>query len=41
LRDAKTMEAAVDGKPIRFELADVGAVLDKLDACVKMYGPKS
>jgi hypothetical protein len=41
LRDAKAMEATVDGKPIRFELADVGAVLDKLDACVKMYGPKS
>ena len=41
LRDAKTMEAAVEGKPIRFELADVGAVLEKLDACVKMYGPKS
>jgi hypothetical protein len=41
LRDAKTMEASVDAKPIRFELADVGAVLDKLDACVKMYGPKS
>jgi len=41
LRDAKAMEATVEGKPIRFELADVGAVLDKLDACVKMYGPKS
>jgi hypothetical protein len=41
LRDAKAIEATVDGKPIRFELADVGAVLDKLDACVKMYGPKS
>ena len=41
LRDAKTVEATVDGKPIRFELDDVGAVLDKLDVCVKMYGPKS
>jgi hypothetical protein len=41
LRDAKTMEATIDGKQIRFEFADVGAVLDKLDACVKMYGPKS
>lgn len=41
LRDAKAMEATVDGKSIRFELADVGAVLDKLDTCVKMYGPKS
>jgi hypothetical protein len=35
------MEATVENKPIRFELADVAAVLDKLDACVKMYGPKS
>jgi hypothetical protein len=41
LRDAKAMEAAVDAHTIRFELADVGAVLDKLDACVKIYGPKS
>lgn len=41
LRDAKTIEAAVEGKAIRFELGDVGAVLDKLDACVKMYGPKT
>ncbi len=41
LHDAKAMEATVDGHTIRFELADVGAVLDKLDACVKMYGPKS
>jgi hypothetical protein len=41
LRDAKAMEATVENKPIRFELADVAAVLDKLDACVKMYGPKS
>ena len=41
LREAKTMEATVEGKSIRFELADAGAVLEKLDACVKMYGPKS
>ena len=41
LRDAKTIEATVEGKTIRFELGDVGAVLDKLDACVKMYGPKT
>ena len=41
LGDAKAIEATVDGKPIRFELADIGAVLARLDACVKMYGPKS
>jgi hypothetical protein len=41
LRDAKGMEATVEGHTVRFELANVGAVLDKLDACVKMYGPKS
>jgi len=41
LREARTMEATAEGKLIRFELADVGTVLDKLDACVKMYGPKS
>ncbi len=41
LRDAKTVEATVDGHTIRFELAGVGAVLDRLDACVKIYGPKS
>ncbi len=41
LRDAKALEATVDGHTIRFALADVGAVLDRLDACVKIYGPKS
>ena len=41
LRDAKGMEATVEGHMVRFELANVGAVLEKLDACVKMYGPKS
>jgi hypothetical protein len=41
LRDSKAMEATVDGRTIRFELADVGAVLDRLNACVKIYGPKS
>lgn len=41
LRDAKEIEATVDGHPIRFDLADVGAVLDRLDTCVKIYGPKS
>jgi len=41
LRDAKTIEVTVEGKAIRFEVGEVGAVLDKLDACVKMYGPKT
>ena len=41
LRDAKAIEATVEGHTIRFELADVGAVLGALDACVKNYGPKS
>ena len=41
LREAKTMEATVEGKPIRFDLADIAAVLAQLDACVKMYGPRS
>jgi hypothetical protein len=41
LRDTKAIEAAVADRTIRFELADVGAALDKLDACVKSYGPKS
>jgi hypothetical protein len=41
LRDAKALEAVVDTHPIRFELADVGAVLDRLEACVKIYGPHS
>jgi hypothetical protein len=41
LRGAKTIEAAVADHTIRFDLADVGAVLDRLDACVKTYGPKS
>ena len=41
LRDAKAVEAAIDGRTIRFELSAVGAVLDRLDACVKTYGPKT
>jgi len=40
LRDAKELEATVDGHTIRFALAEVGAVLDRLEACVKTYGPK-
>ena len=41
LRDAKTIEATVADHTIRFEFSDVGAVLDRLDTCVKSYGPKS
>jgi hypothetical protein len=41
LRDTKAIEATVADHTIRFDLADVGAALDKLDACVKTYGPKS
>jgi len=40
LRDAKEIEATVDGHTIRFALPAVGALLDRLDACVKQYGPK-
>jgi hypothetical protein len=41
LRDAKAIEATVEGHTIRFELNNVGAVLDQLDTCVKTYGPRS
>ena len=41
LRDAKALEATVAGHPIRFDLGDVRAVLERLDDCVKSYGPKS
>jgi hypothetical protein len=41
LRGAKAIEATVADHTIRFDLADVGAALDQLDACVKSYGPKS
>jgi len=41
LRDAKAIEATVADHTIRFDLADVGAALDRLEACVKGYGPKS
>src|SRR5262249_6470971 len=41
LRDTKAIEATVADHTIRFDLADVGAVLDRLDACVTSYGPKS
>ena len=41
LRDAKAIEATIDGRTIRFQLIGVGAVLERLEACVKIYGPKS
>jgi len=41
LREAKSAEATVDGRTIRFDLAGVGPALERLDACVKTYGPKS
>lgn len=41
LRDAKELDVRIDGHAIRFTLSNVGAVLDRLDACVKTYGPKS
>ena len=41
LRDAKSIEATVGGHTIRFDLANAGAVLERLDTCVKIYGPKS
>jgi hypothetical protein len=41
LRGTKTLEATVADRTVRFELADVGAVLDKLETCVTTYGPKS
>jgi hypothetical protein len=41
LRDTKAIEAGVADRTIRFDLADIGAALDRLDACVKSYGPKS
>ncbi len=41
LHDAKALDATVEGHTQHFELNGVGAVLDRLEACVKMYGPKS
>ncbi len=41
LRDAKSLEATVAGHAIRFDLSDIGGVLERLDVCVKIYGPKS
>jgi hypothetical protein len=41
LRDTKAIDATVADHTIHFDLAEVGAALDRLDACVKSYGPKS
>lgn len=41
LRNASTLEAMVGGHTIRFDLSHIGDVLERLDACVKIYGPKS
>jgi hypothetical protein len=41
LRNAKTIEVMTGGHTVRFELGNVGGVLERLDACVKIYGPKS
>lgn len=40
LRDAKELDVRIEGHAIRFALNNVGAVLDRLDACVRTYGPK-
>ncbi len=41
LRNAKIMDATTGGHTIHFDLSNMGGVLDRLDACVKIYGPKS
>jgi len=41
LREAKSLEATVEGQTIRFDLAAVGPALDRLETCIKTYGPKS
>jgi hypothetical protein len=41
LGNAKTMDATVGSHTMHFDLSNVGAVLERLDACVKIYGPKS
>lgn len=39
LRQAKTLEATADGKTVQADLTPIAAVLDRLEACVKTYGP--
>jgi hypothetical protein len=41
LRNAKTMDATTGGHTVHFDLGNIGGVLARLDACVKIYGPKS
>jgi hypothetical protein len=41
LRNAKTMDATTGSHTIHFDLSNVAGVLERLDACVKIYGPKS
>jgi hypothetical protein len=41
LRNAKTMDATTGSHTIHFDLKNVGGVLERLDACVKIYGPRS
>jgi hypothetical protein len=40
LRGAKEIEATAENKTITFTVADIGAVLDTLDECVKRYAPE-
>jgi hypothetical protein len=37
LRDATSIDATAEGKSVHFDVSDVGAVLDSLDACVETY----
>jgi len=41
LRNAKTMDATTGGHTMHFDVGNAGAVLERLDTCVKIYGPKS
>jgi len=40
LPGAKALEATVNGQTIRFDLDAVGPVLERLEDCVRTYGPK-
>ena len=41
LRSAKSIEVSAADRTIRFDLGNIAAVLDELETCVKIYGPKS
>jgi hypothetical protein len=41
LRSAKSIEVSTADRTIRFDLGNIAAVLDELETCVKIYGPKS